>query len=508
MPQKRPALLYEKVTAVVITGPLGVGKTSLVKALLNATSKKERGRLLGLIINDAAMYATDVNRIRHAFGDIFSVKGIVGGCLSCTNLSEFEDGLRQLEDQEGVVIIEPTGIADGNEIKQVLDRFGIKSSFITLINPTTFQHDMRSGILPSQLDVATLIGITRPEGLSDADREKLAVALAPYGVPAVDVVLGNAPKLGTLLAGATTSHHHDGTCSCGCEHGHGHHHHDDGNVTTSIRLHGGVTVAMLREICERNAPYTRRVKGATVEGYEFDGVSGAFAIGALSNEQPYAVFIGQEAPPADIITRLSAKRPSAQTLEEHLANLSTAEADAEVRWRLTQVSGDAVVDEHLELAILIAEEQASPDVLVETIRHYVEHMLEVSGRLDLRRARPNDLMEAGAGMLWYAQKSPLELGESLLAEVRERQPATMHLTGLKRTAKENPAHCNALTEEYEGVLSPGTASELIPEWGMAHEGLTAEEIARIFRLMAEIPAPYPEWSEEWLSAADKLRADA
>ena len=84
--------MLQNIPTHVIAGPLGAGKTSLIRHLLTCKPADERWAVLinefGLVGIDAALLATADDGI--AIGEI------AGGCLCCVNGAPFQIGLARL----------------------------------------------------------------------------------------------------------------------------------------------------------------------------------------------------------------------------------------------------------------------------------------------------------------------------------------------------------------------------------------------------------------------------
>lgn len=101
-------LMLQNIPTHVIAGPLGAGKTSLIKHLLAQRPANERWAVLinefGQIGLDAALLTQDDDGI--ALGEV------AGGCLCCVNGAPFQVGLGRLlrKAQPDRLFIEPSGL--------------------------------------------------------------------------------------------------------------------------------------------------------------------------------------------------------------------------------------------------------------------------------------------------------------------------------------------------------------------------------------------------------------
>lgn len=100
--------MLKNIPTHLIAGPLGAGKTSLIRQLLAQRPANERWALLinefGLVGLDAALLATDDDGV--AMGEV------AGGCLCCVNGVPFQVGLSRLlrQAKPDRLLIEPSGL--------------------------------------------------------------------------------------------------------------------------------------------------------------------------------------------------------------------------------------------------------------------------------------------------------------------------------------------------------------------------------------------------------------
>jgi G3E family GTPase len=101
-------LMLQNIPTHVIAGPLGAGKTSLIKHLLAQRPANERWAVLinefGQIGLDAALLTQD--------GDGIALGEVAGGCLCCVNGAPFQIGLGRLlrKAKPDRLFIEPSGL--------------------------------------------------------------------------------------------------------------------------------------------------------------------------------------------------------------------------------------------------------------------------------------------------------------------------------------------------------------------------------------------------------------
>ena len=150
--------MLQNIPTHVIGGPLGAGKTSLIRQLLAQRPPGERWALLinefGQIGLDAALLSRDEDGV--------TINEIAGGCLCCVNGVPFQVGLGRLlrKARPDRLLIEPSGLGHPTELIKQLER-----------SPWT-------GILDVQPLVIVLdaVDLAAGKALPEAQRESLAMA--------------------------------------------------------------------------------------------------------------------------------------------------------------------------------------------------------------------------------------------------------------------------------------------------------------------------------------------
>jgi len=156
----------------IITGFLGVGKTTAITHLLKSKPKNERWAVLvnefGEIGIDAAIFnATLSNDASGKSSEL--IKEIPGGCMCCVNGLPTKVGLNALLSQKpDRLLIEPTGLGHPNEVIQLLTGDDYKEvvdlqSTITLIDPSKIRESkyQEHDIYRTQLRVADYLVATK-----------------------------------------------------------------------------------------------------------------------------------------------------------------------------------------------------------------------------------------------------------------------------------------------------------------------------------------------------------
>lgn len=166
--------MLQNIPTHVIAGPLGAGKTSLIRQLLAQRPANERWAVLinefGQIGLDAALLSTDDQGI--AMGEV------AGGCLCCVNGTPFQVGLGRLlrKAKPHRLFIEPSGLGHPLKLLEQLRQPPWRG--VLAVQPAVMVLDaqqLAAGIaLPEAqqqtLASAGLLVLNKSEGLSDEKR--------------------------------------------------------------------------------------------------------------------------------------------------------------------------------------------------------------------------------------------------------------------------------------------------------------------------------------------------
>jgi len=317
---------------VVILGPLGSGKTTLVNRILQVSQNL---RTL-VVVNDVGTENIDARRLKNA-GDI---KALTAGCIGCSGLPAFRRVIKEAKEMQGLdlVIIEPTGIADGREIRDAVVSAGCKFHALTLIDVQHFERNRALECMQSQLEVATAVGLTWVG--SDALPEKVMEYIGKHG-PGKPVVKIDTEELlemaiQTVLSEETTmSHTH--VCKSGCGHDH-HHHHDHGVYSFSLQLREETLYVDLVLALAPHLESLVRAKGV-VAGREFDFVQGDISLGDSITDHPHGNFIFNRKVENKVLFGISkVQKEDNRTKKDRMRNSDVAlEATlAAITWQLGQ----------------------------------------------------------------------------------------------------------------------------------------------------------------------------
>ncbi|BCQ65944.1 hypothetical protein PBOI14_76940 [Pseudomonas sp. Boi14] len=195
--------MLQNIPTHVIAGPLGAGKTSLIRHLLSQRPAAERWAVLinefGQIGLDAALLTRDEDGI--ALGEV------AGGCLCCVNGAPFQVGLGRLlrKARPDRLLIEPSGLGHPAQLLKQLNEAPWKG--VLAVQPCVLVLDAQALAagkpLPraqqDALPSAGLLVLNKDELLSDSDRLRVLEQLPdlPCSGPAMPPCPGRAAGPGS-----------------------------------------------------------------------------------------------------------------------------------------------------------------------------------------------------------------------------------------------------------------------------------------------------------------------
>lgn len=173
--------MLQNIPTHVIAGPLGAGKTSLIKHLMTQRPDNERWAVLinefGQIGLDAALLTRDADGI--ALGEV------AGGCLCCVNGAPFQIGLGRLlrKARPDRLFIEPSGLGHPAQLLKQLSEapwqgvLNVLPSVLVLDAKALLAGKTLPQALQEAMNSAGLLVMNKSENLSEADRQSLAAQL-------------------------------------------------------------------------------------------------------------------------------------------------------------------------------------------------------------------------------------------------------------------------------------------------------------------------------------------
>ncbi|MEQ4221902.1 CobW family GTP-binding protein [Pseudomonas syringae] len=178
--------MLQNIPTHVIGGPLGAGKTSLIRQLLAQKPSSERWAVLinefGQIGLDAALLTTAEDGI--ALGEV------AGGCLCCVNGVPFQIGLGRLlrKARPDRLLIEPSGLGHPAQLMAQLREapwlgvLDVQPSVMVLDAAAMHNGQPLAETQQEALVMAGLLVMNKSEHLEEASREALAGELAGHSL--------------------------------------------------------------------------------------------------------------------------------------------------------------------------------------------------------------------------------------------------------------------------------------------------------------------------------------
>lgn len=501
---------------VLFSGTLGSGKTTLITAVLSENVAAGFPKPV-LIINDVGRYNVDRSRLAGT-GTTENILDMTSGCLDCADRDAFVRAVRETAAKGHDLFVEPTGAANGDNLKDVFDECGLVPLTVTLLSAAHFRRNRAYDpkAMESQVRHAALIGFTwcaeaNVERIDDPALEEILryvghhapearVFLVPKGSVPADllqtILHSNAEKATLHVCSHGCGHHHH-------DHAHGHHHdHLHAHVRT-VALRPDIDASALRALCDdlQRSHGLVRAKGAfTRDGglQRFDFVHGDFNVTGSSEAECSANFISQTAIPeyvfADIAgTGLKDAKPTAQDAIEAIEyGLSNA-------WGPTMENGDVREDNAFLFRAYhrSIEYDVPADLRERAILAYADWYLRV---LETVRGRdwsnhpklPQWQRRIGVHLSLLAARHADILGDERVRAIVGLRPAHLAFDGLLAFRTED------LSFKADPVETPEDL-ELVARFGMTHEGLSADIVERAFAHCASL-SDKPEWTEKWQAA--------
>lgn len=176
----RPAI-----DVVLVTGFLGTGKTSLIRAFL----KESDHARTGIIVNEAGDTSFDGIQIAEATGDTSAIRMLGNGCLCCEAADDLAQSLRDLVarhmDVTGApserIIVEASGLArPGRLLRQFasVSEFDLRVQVVSTVDATLTTGPARHGEIGAQWAAAHALVLTRADLATDGGAAALAQAAA------------------------------------------------------------------------------------------------------------------------------------------------------------------------------------------------------------------------------------------------------------------------------------------------------------------------------------------
>ncbi|HVY68146.1 MAG TPA: GTP-binding protein [Patescibacteria group bacterium] len=492
---------------LAILGTLGSGKTTLINRLLAGSLVRQQRTLV--VVNDVGAVNVDAERIK----TVGEIRPLTAGCIGCSDLPAFRQVLAEAQEGQAaeLVIIEPTGIADGREIRQAVSEAELQPVCVALLDIKHFGRNRALNTLPGQLAAADEIWLSwLPAGETVVADEALAYAgsCAPgilvRPIPSDAAALDDAAlRLFTASGGRAfpcPGHHHDH-----------HHEHNHGVVPYTFPLRGD---CRFDDLVVALAPYADcllRAKGV-VAGRNFDLVQGDLALGESSGKEAFGNFIASRPIPDSAFTAIIRDEPAAdgRSKKERMRSFGGASLQdtlQAIAWQLEQYPpvltplGQVRADCEADVAYQLAKRPGVPaDVWRQALGRYLKWRLAAAALLEPQREDQSyQRRRLGAVLAWHAQTYGGDLPAELMEEIIVLKPAHLCLQGL--AAAESFGFNDELAEERPELIAAVLA------FGRQREGLAPVRIRAVLAHCLQLSAGRPNWQQRWQRLADQYCGD-
>lgn len=173
--------MLQNIPTHVIAGPLGAGKTSLIKQLLAQRPANERWAVL---INEFGQIGLDAALLTQA-ADGIALGEVAGGCLCCVNGAPFQIGLGRLlrKARPHRLFIEPSGLGHPAQLMRQLSEapwlgvLAVQPCVLVLDAQAMAAGKPMPEAQRQTLDYAELLVLNKAENLTETDRAHVTAQL-------------------------------------------------------------------------------------------------------------------------------------------------------------------------------------------------------------------------------------------------------------------------------------------------------------------------------------------
>jgi G3E family GTPase len=491
---------------LVVSGPLGSGKTSLLNALLPFVPGKKL-----LIVNDVGQVNVDAERL----ADAADIRPITSGCVGCKNLGELVRIATQAATADfNWLVLEPTGVADAREIREALTPLGFEWRCLTLVNVRDFALDLADGIVVAQLDAATAVALTHTEGVTDISDERLLSVIEQISLHAPQMPLSiiQEPSECALTERQTQQLLQ--------EHG------VRGETQKQTYQFRGVravsmtftpqanvlALTSLLEVLGQQGYEITRGKGAicdeTGKYREYDIVHGQLSVGSVTDRSPHGVFIAAATRPitAEVISSIGlvTQRVLPADKEQLLTNATDVDATCLSlrRWcnrfpEVRRADGNLRVRCEAGMVIYLALRENVPnDLRREAVTSYATWLLKAVDALPeaAEDGEPGEVASwkfmLGKVLMWLVVIQGVYLLEKVLRQILSVEPFRLTIEGLQELSSD--VRDDSAT--WEDLVSwPEKKADVLLRHGLQHGLLQAKQTLLALRhghqLVSDADAP-------------------
>ncbi|WP_192984359.1 CobW family GTP-binding protein [Pseudomonas sp. EggHat1] len=173
--------MLSQIPTHLIAGPLGAGKTTLIRQLL---AQKPAGERWAVLINEFGQIGLDAALLERG-DDGIAMAEVAGGCLCCVNGAPFQVGLGRLlrKAKPDRLLIEPSGLGHPAQLLAQLRQppwlgvLAVQPALMVLDAAALATGQPLPDVQRQALDAAGLLLLNKSECLDEATRTRIAAAL-------------------------------------------------------------------------------------------------------------------------------------------------------------------------------------------------------------------------------------------------------------------------------------------------------------------------------------------
>lgn len=442
---------------VLVLGAAGSGKTTFIADIVRNFGNTQR---IAVVFNDDGNpEAIDLPADLGKYADITSM---TAGCFGCADSGTFLENIEGLKDKVDVILVEPVGFIDAQEMIDTLKQIKMVPIVIAIVDARHHARNLEIGTTEGHVRAADYVLVSKCNQRGDFDVLEWVAERCPHVLPYApsdkfDVGAVKKRMRFTLVP----------KNSCGHDHGHGDHRHHDHDhahgdddhfhvATFHVRLGPEVTVDDVRSVLSAY-PTVIRAKG-DVNGVHFDLVQGSWNESAANGTVPYITFYTSPDHKPDGEACLAALQPlyargwggltgTAAATRGESVSVETVRYRLELclRMSLTFSAGHPVPNpEWHELLNELRKQPGVPEELqVECVRARVAHYLHCARWYAENTDRENDAIAAtrlhavAVGVAWFVSEMSNRLTPEQGAEARTYPIARWLAIGLSARTRLN-----------------------------------------------------------------------
>jgi G3E family GTPase len=420
---------------ILVLGAAGSGKTTLIADIVRNFGDTQR---IGVVFNDDGNpEAVDLPSDLGKFADITSM---TAGCFGCADAGGFLERITALRDAVDVILVEPVGFIDAQEMLDTLARIKVSPIVIAVVDAKHHACNLQIGTAEGHVLAADFVLVTK---CSERDPHFDVLAWTSARCPEVlpyapgDVFNPCVVKKRVRfipVTGCGHAHHHGEHCH---DHSHAHNESHFHVATFHARLGSAVTADDVRSVLSAY-PAVIRAKG-DVDGTHFDLVQGTWNEGVTNGSVQYVTFYTSPDHKSDGDACLAALRPyyaqgwggltgTAAATRGSEVNIETVEYQLALcaRMPLTFSAGHPVPNpEWHELLNELRKRPGVPETLqVACVQERVAHYLRCARWYAERPERETDVVALdrlhaiAVGVAWFASEMLHRLTPEMVTEAQ------------------------------------------------------------------------------------------